>query len=87
MAYTMTPEEIEQYHNEGMSELLGGTITNATVKRDGDDYWPTLIVKAHDGSMLRLTVSRDDEGNGPGALWIDPADTSGIDEEKESVGQ
>ncbi len=61
-----------------LSVLIGGTITQVETQIDESEGWPEVwpffIVKTADGKYLQVQVSRDPEGNGPGHLFIDPAE-------------
>jgi hypothetical protein len=51
--------------------LKGAKILEAVVEplEEGDKpAWISLLLKLTDGQVIVLIVSRDDEGNGPGAL-------------------
>lgn len=55
------------------NELRSGDLAGATILAAGEveEYgsrWPTLTLRTRSGRFLRLIVSRDEEGNGPGAL-------------------
>lgn len=56
-----------------LAPLKGGTITGVKVKTEDDfgyaQAWPTLVVKAKDGTVYEVEVSQDEEGNGPGFLF------------------
>jgi hypothetical protein len=54
--------------------LVGGVITKAITVAYGDKPWEKFdgfIVKMPNGKTHIVTVSQDEEGNGPGALFID----------------
>ncbi len=53
--------------------LVGRTIASVGYVESGGDVWPCIILD--NGTVL--TVSRDDEGNGPGSLFIEPEDGQG----------
>ncbi len=53
--------------------LVGRTITSVGYIESGGGVWPCLVLD--NGTVL--TVSQDDEGNGPGSLFIDPEDGRG----------
>lgn len=50
-----------------MEPLLGGRIIGVGVNRDGFPYF--LVVPQDGGNTLRIEVSQDPEGNGPGFLF------------------
>jgi len=61
-------------HRTYYAQLVGATITGFTLvppERDEPHHrgWPTFTVE-HGDQVLILEVSRDEEGNGPGFLFI-----------------
>ena len=37
-----------------------------------DEIWPTLVLSSEDGKRtVKVTVSQDPEGNGPGYLFVE----------------
>ena len=63
--------DLKKWWAKYLSPLIGGEITEVGTKseNDGDEYWPYLKVKTKDGRVIRLEVSQDEEGNGPGFLF------------------
>ena len=57
-------------------QLVGATVTRfQMVKGPYDDTpYPTYWVKDMQGNTLKLEVSQDAEGNGPGVLFIGEGD-------------
>ena len=53
-------------------QLVGAKITNFQMVKGPDDDapYPTYWVDAPNGDKLKLEISRDAEGNGPGFLFI-----------------
>jgi len=53
-------------------QLVGATITDYQLIEDeyALDPFPCFSLKAKDGSTIRVEVSRDQEGNGGGFLFI-----------------
>lgn len=52
-----------------VSPLIGATIVSVRIEvGDYDEGWVVLEVKTKDGLTHNVEVSRDFEGNGPGAL-------------------
>jgi len=63
-----------QWLNAYLTPLLGANIEGFLVV-PGEVYgelWPVLRVRLADGKMMMVTVQRDEEGNGPGHLAIEP---------------
>ena len=58
------------------AQLVGAKITRfEMVQREYDDEpFPTYWVKARNGDRLKLAFSRDEEGNGPGFIFIEEVD-------------
>lgn len=54
------------FYRETLKGVIGSTVVDAGASDDGT---PFVIVQHADGSRDCLTAMRDDEGNGPGALW------------------
>ena len=68
----MKPEEVEPYWNKLVKKLEGKTIKKARYLTQGeaelyDWYERGLVLFFTDGTQMIL--SRDDEGNGPGAAF------------------
>ena len=54
-------------------QLIGMTVMGAgigKVDEFGDGGFPFFILKAKDGTKVKIEVSQDEEGNGPGFLFI-----------------
>jgi len=49
-----------------LEPLQGGTVTNAAIVADEGLAWPEILVRLAAGQMVRLEISQDEEGNGPG---------------------
>lgn len=49
-----------------LEPLQGGTVTNAGVVADERMPWPEILVRLESGQTVRLEISQDEEGNGPG---------------------
>jgi len=64
--------DCSSYMNAYYRELIGWKIVQAEcVDCDGDEIlWPVLILKNDEGKWMRVEVSCDPEGNGPGHLFI-----------------
>jgi hypothetical protein len=66
-------DESAQWLREYLKPLEGATIlaAGATVEDSAGllEAWPRLVVKAKDGTVFNLEVSRDEEGNGPGFVF------------------
>lgn len=68
------PDRAHKYASTLVTTLLGGTVTGTGVRKDPlshDEYWLWFDVEFKDGQVLRYTVSRDPEGNGPGTLFLE----------------
>ena len=57
-------------------QLVGAKITKFKMVKGPHDYkpYPTYWVDAPNGDRLRIEVSQDEEGNGPGFLFIGEGD-------------
>lgn len=69
----MGKTQIERWNRAAKTSLVGRTIVDArymTDKEMKDMYWDErgLVMTLDNGE--RVTVSSDDEGNGPGALFF-----------------
>lgn len=60
-----------------LKPLEGATILRSLARLEDGEVWPTLLVRTTEGQILRLEVSRDEEGNGPGFLFGLPAEVNG----------
>jgi hypothetical protein len=60
-------------------QLIGATITSFEFNNDGDglDPFPCYTVQDKEGNILNIEISRDEEGNGGGFLFIAPAKGGG----------
>lgn len=56
--------------SEELNELIGATVIQAEVISSYGDNWPVLILTHPNGKMIQIEISRDDEGNGPGVLFM-----------------
>jgi hypothetical protein len=56
--------------SEELNELIGATITQAEVVASDGDNWPVLILAHPSGKMIQIEILRDNEGNGPGCLFM-----------------
>jgi hypothetical protein len=56
-------------------QLVGATIEQCVIEPDtvrcGEDGWPTFLVRTAYGECLKLQISQDEEGNGPGFMFIE----------------
>tara|TARA_R100001129_G_C5239047_1_gene224946 strand:+ start:561 stop:770 length:210 start_codon:yes stop_codon:yes gene_type:complete len=55
-------------------QLVGCKVTGFQMQDDGDDMWPTLMMRTDDGEGIAVVLSRDPEGNGPGFAFIEPVE-------------
>jgi hypothetical protein len=71
---------MNDYYRKHYSQLQGLTVINVQMQEDdeGGEPWPVLIMGRDDGrggivegSHVRVTLSRDPEGNGAGHAFID----------------
>ena len=67
-----------EYYRKHYGQLQGLTVINVQMQEDGDDVWPHLLMGRDDGmggivegSHVRVTLSRDPEGNGAGHAFIE----------------
>jgi len=58
------------------AQLVGAKITKFKMVKGpyDDEPFPTYWVTGRNGDRLKLALSRDEEGNGPGFLFIEEAD-------------
>lgn len=70
-------ESQKKYVESYLKPLVGGTIIAfGAVAEDEDEFdfaevWPVLRVKLSNGETVDLVVSRDEEGNGAGHLFVE----------------
>lgn len=69
---------VSEYYRKHYGQLQGLTVINVQMVEKGDDVWPVFIMGRDDGkggilegSHVRVTLSRDPEGNGAGHAFID----------------
>ena len=63
---TMTAEKwLTRY----LKPLVGAKIVSVDTTDDGAGLWPVLNVLTSDGKLLKLEISQDEEGNGPGFIF------------------
>ena len=68
-----------EYYREHYGQLQGLTVISVQLHAEGrDEVWPTLLMARDDGrggivegSHVRVTLSRDPEGNGAGHAFIE----------------
>jgi len=76
------------FHRLYYAALKGATITAAGVELGedehgtGNDCWPTITATLANGDKVKLEVSQDEEGNGPGFLFGLPMPTQEETKEK-----
>ena len=65
-------EHMKDYYEQ----LIGATITHYEEVKDEHalDPFPVFLMKLKDGTKVQVDVSRDEEGNGGGFLFIAPAE-------------
>ena len=58
------------------AQLVGATITRFDMVQGAydDEPFPTYWVTGRNGDRLKLALSRDEEGNGPGFIFIEEVD-------------
>lgn len=52
-----------------LKPLVGAEIVSVGTFDDGAGLWPVLNVKTKDGQTVKLEISQDEEGNGPGFIY------------------
>jgi len=72
---TITPEAAKSFLAQYYQQLTGFVITKVEVNEEDDfghtQLWPVLWAKhPKTGETARIEVSQDEEGNGPGFLFI-----------------
>jgi hypothetical protein len=74
----MTLTQQDQYTqamNDHVGVLMGATVVKCTVVPLDDEWpdelWTVLHLRTADGMTLEVAVSQDEEGNGPGHLFIE----------------
>jgi hypothetical protein len=70
--------DLKKWWSEYLTPLIGGEIVEVGTKTERGPHtghWPYLKVQTKDGQEVRLEVSRDEEGNGPGFLFGLPKPT------------
>lgn len=58
-----------EWTNKYMSALEGKTITKAGATLEDGAVWPFFVFELEGGFEIKVEVSRDEEGNGPGFLF------------------
>ena len=70
---TQTPNE---HRTRYYGQLRGATILHYVPLLEEADYgteeWPQFLLRLESGEEVWLTLSRDEEGNGPGFAFIEP---------------
>jgi len=58
-----------------LTQLTGARIMDAGCLVEGGEAWPVLLLGMANGNgqLVLLEVAQDDEGNGPGAVFVGPA--------------
>lgn len=64
--------ERRSYYEKYYRQLVGATITKFTL---GQELWPQFTVHSPVVGDLTLEISRDEEGNGPGFIFIGDANS------------
>jgi hypothetical protein len=71
------------FHNDYYSQLMGYYVVG--VKNEIDEYsdgvWPILVFSNKEGDVIECTLSRDEEGNGPGFMFGLPINSNNRMEE------
>ena len=67
--------DMEKYYQQ----LIGATVKSFTMIKEeyALDNFPCYMLELADGSMVQFEVSRDEEGNGGGFLFISPIKAGG----------
>lgn len=63
-------KQILEWHEKYYGQLRGFTITDFFLKEDEDDFWPCFQLVKDGHAPVYIEVSRDEEGNGPGFLFL-----------------
>lgn len=64
-------KEHQEYLKGHLSGLVGGTILQVEAADDGEGgYWPVLVIQDKNGNVIQIEASADEEGNGPGHIFI-----------------
>jgi hypothetical protein len=70
---------IEEYYRDHYGQLQGLTVLSVAFPEDEGELWPSLLMARDngkggivEGSHVRVTLSRDPEGNGAGHAFIEP---------------
>lgn len=66
------PTPTENYQLKLLEPLVGGTIVELVDANDGEEHYPAFRVRTRDGKDHLVVILRDEEGNGPGAVQVDP---------------
>lgn len=65
----------KKYVEDYLKPLVGGSvIAYGAVENDEfgfPEVWPVLRIQLPNGKVVDLVVSRDEEGNGPGHLFVE----------------
>ncbi len=59
----------EKWLTKYLTPLVGAKIVSVDTTDDGAGLWPVLNVLTSDGKLLKLEISQDEEGNGPGFIF------------------
>jgi hypothetical protein len=69
---------MNDYYRKHYGQLQGLTVISVQIQSEPREVWPILIMGRDDGrggivegSHVRVTLSRDPEGNGAGHAFID----------------
>lgn len=69
---------MNDYYRNHYGQLQGLTVISVQLQEEDREVWPVLIMGRDDGrggivegSHVRVTLSRDPEGNGAGHAFID----------------
>lgn len=69
---------MNDYYRNHYGQLQGLTVISVQLQEEDREVWPVLIMGRddgkggiEDGSHVRVTLSRDPEGNGAGHAFID----------------
>jgi len=66
-----TKNEYQEYLRGHLSGLVGATVVQVEAADDGEGgFWPVIIVQDKNGNVIQLEASADEEGNGPGHIFI-----------------
>lgn len=69
--------KLSEFYADKINALVGGMITETFIEKDpfefgGECFWG-FQVRTREGKLFDVWVNRDGEGNGPGAVSVEPS--------------